>query len=102
MFFNFLLLNYYYYIYYYYKLNRAYANVSDSLNRVDIFDSDVGIYSLQYAWKAFGRRVHLKEMLKNFIYILFFTFSCFLFDFNNEANRSELVYLTWLLQVFIY
>lgn len=60
------------------------------MNDVSIFNSDLGIYGLRFAWRNFGRSIHLKAIVWHMIYAFFYSFSLFCFnDWSQGVSISD-------------
>ncbi len=85
---------------------ECFCHVSDELNSVDIFASEVGVRSLQFAWNTYGRKVHIFAMIIYILFVFTFTISLYVFSsyHNGEShiyNNSRYYYLSTILQYFI-
>lgn len=64
----------------------ALTNTCERLESVDIFRSEAGQLILSYAWRAFGRRVHIKTMAIYLLYVFIATLSTTTFPY---VHRRE-------------
>ena len=85
---------------------ECFCHVSDELNSVDIFASEVGMRSLQFAWNTFGRKVHIFAMTIYIIFVFTFTTSLYIFSSYHHGERhtydnSRYYYLSIILQYFV-
>jgi hypothetical protein len=68
-------------------LLQTYVSVSESTQTVDLFNCDVVIHALEYAWLHYGQAVHYKAMARYVLYLLLFSVSNVVtfYDENNNV-----------------
>jgi hypothetical protein len=62
------------------EMLEAFVAVSNTLENVSIFESDVGIFSLNFAWTTYGRNWHLISMGKYAAFVAVFSLSGFSYE----------------------
>lgn len=62
------------------ELLEAMVLVSNTLENVSLFESDVGIYALNFAWSTYGRNWHLISMGKYAAFVAVFSLSGFSYE----------------------
>ena len=67
-----------------------FVEVSNLLNRVDIFNSPVGIMALQHYWDSRGKRTHLRSMIGYIITLIAFMICVFSFRYVGDKETSGL------------
>jgi WD40 repeat protein len=70
---------------------------SQDLNSVEVFDSDVAIHGLRFAWKHYGLRVHAIGVASFVIFFAIYTPNIFLFDRLVHGSAGERGF-GWFLQ----
>jgi hypothetical protein len=72
-------------------LLQTYVSASESTQTVDLFNCDVVIHALEYAWLHYGQAVHYKAMARYVLYLLLFSVSNVV-TFYDENNNMCLIY----------
>ena len=77
------------------QMLAAFTHCCHSLNSVEIFNSNVGKFSLSYAWREFGRKAHLSAMIVYLAYVALITVSTMTFKWLTgfEAGTVAIVVL---------
>jgi hypothetical protein len=70
------------------SLLQMYVSVSESTQTVDLFNSDVVIHALEFAWLSYGQRVHYRAMFKYLCYLVLFSISNLL-TFYDSSSRYD-------------
>ena len=75
------------------------------LDDVTIFDSQVGKYALSFAWRKFGKKIHVLAFAKHLCYALVYSLSLFLFarltnnvDMYSSTLLQSRAAFAWFLQ----
>jgi WD40 repeat protein len=69
----------------------AYTHTCETLDSVEIFNSEVGQLVLQYAWSRMGLKVHLFKMFTYFTYMIIVTVSVLTFRHNKDDSNTGFV-----------
>jgi len=64
---------------------EAYVSVCEALNDVSLFDNDVVVTGLKYAWKEFGLSAHIIQMLIYSVFVILLMTSTYLFQYYSVA-----------------
>lgn len=82
------------------ELIGLYNSTCVVLNDVSIYDSDAGKYGLKFAWKTFGKNVHMKTFSYHMVYLGLFTTALFAFPYwrknritpNNQISSANILF----------
>ncbi|RYH26007.1 hypothetical protein EON65_15020 [archaeon] len=66
----------------------VFADVCNQLDSVEIFDSAIGIFAVQYFWLRYTRAMHIRSMLIYLASHIFFMFFIYSYQFYYEPGRS--------------
>jgi WD40 repeat protein len=75
------------------------VEVSENLGTVDLFNSDVGIYALKFAWYKFGRKIHIKMMLQFLAFSILFSIANLTFKEWTKVAEGEHLTISQLIFV---
>jgi hypothetical protein len=85
---------------------RAYCEACKSLNSVALFDNDIAVIAVEYAWRQYARKYHIFHMVIHIFFLLVFSISLFVFnDFidsgNEDYDQRTKVSVAYILQCFV-
>jgi WD40 repeat protein len=83
------------------KLLQAYVDVSDSLDDLAIFNSDIGSVAFRYAWRSFGKDAHINAMMYYALFVAVYTCSVVVFDRLHQSDHAYGPVLAWILQAYV-
>jgi hypothetical protein len=83
------------------KLLQAYVDVSDSLDDLAIFNSDIGSVAFRYAWRSFGKDAHINAMMYYGLFVAVYTCSVVVFDRLHQSDHAYGPVLAWILQAYV-
>lgn len=80
------------------EMLQMYMQTAVALGSVEIFDTDVAIYALRFAWKHFGFKVHVVGICFYAAFFVIFTPNILLFDSMITSDNPSERGFAWFLQ----
>ena len=71
------------------------------LGDVSLFDCDIGIYSLEYAWEKFGLHLHLVESAKYTAFLALFTIAMYSYKTLLHSTTAGASVINYIIQISI-
>lgn len=79
------------------KMIRAYSETCHTLHSVALFENDIAIMSVEYAWRQYARNIHIFYLIFHIIFVILFSSALYLFNDltvgdNSTANTIIVAY----------